>query len=84
MKVQPKTVADHLYVAVLLPLDQKMKIDEAAYRRFLQHFLKNEKFIRMGGGLCINPEAGEIFYLTRQEKQSAHRCLIYQSSKQPH
>ena len=64
-----KTVGDHLYVAALLPLDQKMKIDERAYRRFLQHFLKNERFVRMGGGLCINPEAGEIFYLTREEKR---------------
>ena len=69
MKPQPKNVGDHLYVAVLLPFDQQMKIDEAAYRRFLQYFLKNEKFVRMGGGLCINPEAGEIFYLTRQEKR---------------
>ena len=46
-----------------------MKIDEAGYRRFLQYFLKNEKFVKAGGGLCINPEAGEIFYLTRQEKR---------------
>jgi 4-hydroxy-tetrahydrodipicolinate synthase len=46
-----------------------MKIDEQAYRRFLQYFIKNEKFVRAGGGLCINPEAGEIFYLTRQEKR---------------
>ena len=64
-----KTIGDHLYVAALLPFDQHMKVDEAAYRRFLQHFIKNEKFVRAGGGLCINPEAGEIFYLTRQEKR---------------
>ena len=64
-----KTIGDHLYVAALLPLDRQMKIDEPAYRRFLQHFLKNERFVRMGGGLCINPEAGEIFYLTRAEKR---------------
>jgi dihydrodipicolinate synthase/N-acetylneuraminate lyase len=69
MKPHPKSVGDHLYVAVLLPFDRQMKIDEPAYRRFLQYFLKNEKFVRMGGGLCINPEAGEIFYLTRQEKR---------------
>ena len=69
MKFHPKSVGDHLYVAVLLPFDQQMKIDEPAYRRYLQYFLKNEKFVRMGGGLCINPEAGEIFYLTRQEKR---------------
>jgi 4-hydroxy-tetrahydrodipicolinate synthase len=64
-----KTIGDHLYVAALLPYDRQMKVDESAYRKFLQHFLKNEKFVRMGGGLCINPEAGEIFYLTRAEKR---------------
>ncbi len=64
-----KTVADHLFVAVLLPYDRALKVDEAAYRRFLRHFLDNERFVRMGGGLCINPEAGEIFYLTREEKR---------------
>jgi dihydrodipicolinate synthase/N-acetylneuraminate lyase len=63
------SVADHLYVAVLLPYDNELKVDELAFRRFLQHFLKNERFVRMGGGLCINPEAGEIFYLTRAEKR---------------
>ena len=69
MKPHSKTVADHLFVAVLLPFDAQMKVDEQAYRRFLQYFLKNEKFVRMGGGFCINPEAGEIFYLTRAEKR---------------
>ena len=64
-----RTVADHLYVAILLPYDQRMQVDEQAYRRFLRHFLKNERFVRMGGGLCINPEAGEIFYLSREEKR---------------
>src|SRR5664279_3700932 len=64
-----KTIGDHLYCAALLPYDRQMKVDESAYRKFLQYFLKNEKFVRMGGGLCINPEAGEIFYLTRQEKR---------------
>src|SRR5262245_64411809 len=66
-----RTIGDHLYVAVLLPFDRQMKIDEPAYRRFLRHFLDNEKFVRDGGGLCINPEAGEIFYLSRQEKRRA-------------
>src|SRR6476659_1549414 len=69
MKPHAKGIGDNLYVAVLLPFDRSMKIDEQAYRSFLRYFLKNEKFVRMGGGLCINPEAGEIFYLTRQEKR---------------
>jgi len=68
MKPQSKSVGDHLYAAVLLPFDRQMTIDEPAYRRFLQYFLKEPRFLREGG-LCINPEAGEIFYLTRQEKR---------------
>jgi 4-hydroxy-tetrahydrodipicolinate synthase len=71
MDTHAKGIGDHLYVAVLLPFDQHMKIDEPAYRRFLRYFLANRKFVRAGGGLCINPEAGEIFYLTRQEKRRA-------------
>jgi dihydrodipicolinate synthase/N-acetylneuraminate lyase len=63
-----KGIGDFRYVAVLLPFDDKLKVDEAAYRRFLQYFLKDSRFQREGG-LCINPEAGEIFYLTRQEKR---------------
>src|SRR3569832_775319 len=69
MKSHAKGIGDHLYVAALLPFDKNMKVDEQAYRCFLRYFLNNEKFVRMGGGLCINPEAGEIFYLNRQEKR---------------
>jgi 4-hydroxy-tetrahydrodipicolinate synthase len=69
MQRDPRTVGDHLYVAVLLPFDRQMRVDETAYRRFLRYFLDNERFVRAGGGLCINPEAGEIFYLSRQEKR---------------
>jgi dihydrodipicolinate synthase/N-acetylneuraminate lyase len=54
---------------MLLPFDKNLKIEESALRRFLQQFLSNKKFIEMGGGLCINPEAGEIFYLSREEKR---------------
>ena len=53
-----KGIGNHRYVAVVLPYDDQLKIDEAAYRRFLQYFLKQPRFLR-DGGLCINPEAGE-------------------------
>jgi dihydrodipicolinate synthase/N-acetylneuraminate lyase len=67
--MKTRGVGDHLYVAVLLPYDSRLKLDEQAYRKFLRVFLDNETFVAMGGGLCINPEAGEIFYLTREEKR---------------
>lgn len=63
-----KSLGDVCYAAVLLPFTPDLKVDEAAYRKYLQYFLKNERF-RARGGLCINPEAGEIFTLTREEKR---------------
>jgi len=49
-------------------MTESLKIDEAAYRRFIQYYLREPRFVQ-SGGLCINPEAGEIFYLTREEKR---------------
>lgn len=65
-----KSLGDVCYAAVLLPLTPELKIDEPAFRSYLQYFLKDARFVARGG-LCINPEAGEIFYLTREEKRRA-------------
>ena len=62
------TVGHRRYVAVLLPFDKHFKVDEPAYRRYVRYFADDPRFAREGG-LCINPEAGEIFYMTRQEKR---------------
>jgi hypothetical protein len=62
------TVGLRRYVAVLLPYDRSFKIDEQAFRRYVCYFADDKRFAREGG-LCINPEAGEIFYMTREEKR---------------
>ncbi len=61
-------IADRLYTAIMLPYDSKLKVDEQAFRRLIRFYLSEPRFVR-AGGLCVNPEAGEIFYLTRQEKR---------------
>jgi dihydrodipicolinate synthase/N-acetylneuraminate lyase len=43
-------------------------IDEPALRKLLQYFMK-PKFVEAGGAIIINPEAGELFALRRQEKR---------------
>jgi len=62
------TIGHRRYVALLLPFDKSFKIDEQAYRRYVRYFADDPRFAREGG-LCVNPEAGEIFYLTRAEKR---------------
>lgn len=59
------------YVAVVTPFQENFEIDEPALRRHLRYFLQ-PRFREGGGGIIINPEAGEIFYMTRREKR---RCV---------
>lgn len=62
------TIGHRRYVALLLPFDETMKVDEAAFRRYVRYYADDARFAKEGG-LCVNPEAGEIFYLTREEKR---------------
>ena len=48
-------------------LDGSLDVDEGQLRKFLQYFLQ-QKFLDAGVGIIINPEAGELFYLSREEK----------------
>ncbi len=61
-------VGKRRYVAVLLPYNSDFSIDEQAFRSYVRYFADDVRFAA-DGGLCINPEAGEIFYLTREEKR---------------
>ncbi|TFY98668.1 dihydrodipicolinate synthase family protein [Ramlibacter rhizophilus] len=63
-----RSLGDVCYAAVLLPFTPDLKVDEYAFRHYLRYFLGDPRFVARGG-LCINPEAGEIFYLTRAEKR---------------
>jgi 4-hydroxy-tetrahydrodipicolinate synthase len=60
---------DRLYVTIVTPYkdDGSFEVDEGQLRNFLQYFLQ-PKFLDAGVGMIINPEAGEVFYLSREEK----------------
>ncbi len=60
---------DRLYVTIVTPYkdDGSLQVDESQLRRFLQYFLQ-KNFLDAGVGIIINPEAGELFYLSREEK----------------
>ncbi|MBC7341589.1 MAG: dihydrodipicolinate synthase family protein [Clostridia bacterium] len=63
------TQYDRLYVAVVTPYKKdSFEVDESALRKLLRYFMQ-PKFRDAGGGIIINPEAGEVFYLTREEKR---------------
>ena len=60
---------DRLYVAIVTPYkDNTYEPDEKQLRAFLRLFLRR-KYVDAGMGIIINPEAGEIFYMSREEKR---------------
>jgi len=60
---------DALYVATVVPYKRgSFEVDYGAYRAQLRYFLQ-PKFVGAGGGIIVNPEAGEVFYLTSDEKK---------------
>lgn len=59
---------DRLYVAVVTPYKENYDIDESALRKLLQYFMQ-PRFVEAGAGIIINPAAGELYYLSREEKR---------------
>src|SRR5206468_12468375 len=66
------------YAALVLPFDENGTIDEAGYRDLVQYFLQ-ERF-RSVGGLIANPDPGEIYYLTREEKHRVAEVAVRQAA----
>lgn len=65
----PDRKYDRLFVTPVIPYQQgSLEIDEVALRKLLRYFL-SAKFVDAGGALIINPVAGEIFFLSRQERR---------------
>jgi 4-hydroxy-tetrahydrodipicolinate synthase len=73
-------IARRLYSALLLPLKPDLKIDEEGLRRLVRYHLRNPEF-RARGGLIANPEAGEIFYLTREEKRRVLDIVLEEADR---
>ncbi len=67
---------DRIYAAVVVPYKRgTFDIDYDAYRKLLRYFLQ-PKFVDAGGGIIVNPEAGEIFYLSYEEKKKIVQIAV--------
>jgi 4-hydroxy-tetrahydrodipicolinate synthase len=67
---------DRLYVTPVIPYKVgSYDIDEEALRRLLRYFMQ-PKFVNAGGAIIINPVAGEIFFLSREEKKRVVKIAV--------
>ena len=61
-----ESIARKFYTTLVCPFDAVGNIDEAGYRRLLRYYLQPRS--TPSAASCVNPEASEIFYLSRAEK----------------
>jgi 4-hydroxy-tetrahydrodipicolinate synthase len=62
------TEYDRMFVASVTPYKPGTEdIDESAFRNYMRYWAQ-PKFIDAGGAVLVSPEAGEAFYLTKDEK----------------
>lgn len=58
-----------LFTAVVVPYKKgTFDVDYEGYRKIIRYFLQ-PKFVEAGGAIIVNPEAGEVFYLSYEEKR---------------
>jgi 4-hydroxy-tetrahydrodipicolinate synthase len=75
---QRKEVSHKFYTALVLPLKADASVDEAGLRRLVSYYVKH-RFAAVGG-LIANAEAGEVFYLTREEKRRVLEIVIEEAA----
>lgn len=73
---------DRFYVALVLPYrPDSLEVDPDAYRELVRYFTRDEKFVQIRGALIANPEAGEIFYMTPEERALTLRIALEERPK---
>ena len=74
-KFDRKDFSSRLYIAMVNPWKANTyELDEPALRKLVKYFLQLGERDRIG--LIVNPEAGEIFYLSREEKARIVRIVL--------
>ena len=71
--IEQKNLSHKLYTALVLPLKDD-EIDEPGLRQLVRYFV-NHRFAQVGG-LIANPEAGEVAYLSREEKRRVLKIVM--------
>ncbi|WP_336024127.1 dihydrodipicolinate synthase family protein [Halobellus salinisoli] len=76
MPYRGRSTYDKLYNALITPFEAgSFEVDYEAYEAFLQYHLSNETFLEHGG-LVVNPEAGEVFYMTDDEYEETTQFAL--------
>ena len=68
---------DRCYCAIATPYQpDSLEVDYSAFRKLVRYFTTDEDFLKAKGAIIVNPEAGEIFYLTPEERKELAKIVL--------
>jgi len=68
---------DREYCALVTPYKpDSLEVDSDAFRKLVRYFTTDADFLKVRGALIVNPEAGEIFYLTPEERKGLIKVVL--------
>lgn len=69
MYIADRHVYDRNYVAIITPFKKdSLEIDYDAFRKLIHWYTDDPEFAKLRGAFIVNPEASEMFYFSREEK----------------
>jgi dihydrodipicolinate synthase/N-acetylneuraminate lyase len=73
---------DRYYNALVTPFKpDSLEIDYDALRKHIRHFVQDERFVQLKGSFIANPEAAEMFYFTKEERQNTLKIVLEERGK---
>jgi dihydrodipicolinate synthase/N-acetylneuraminate lyase len=73
---------DRFYNALITPYKpDSLEIDYDAFRKLIGHYVQDERFVKLGGSFICNPEAAEMFYFTKEERQNMLKIVLEERGK---
>lgn len=68
---------DRFFAAIVnVYKEDSLEIDEEKFRQHVRYFTLDPDFLRVKGAIIVNPEAGEVFYLTQRERDALTRIVL--------
>jgi len=68
---------DRKYCAIITPFKcNSLEIDYDAFRNLIRYFTRDPEYVKLKGSFVVNPEASEMFYMTRDERINLIKIMM--------
>ena len=77
MNIPDRHYYDRNYVAIVTPFKaDSLEIDYDAFRKLIRYFTNDPEFVKARGSFIVNPEASEMFYMSKEERSNLIKIMM--------